>query len=190
MMEQFAAAPAEKKRAVPEGMPRPVWWLVQAIDTFTDWTGKAFAWLILPLVVIVSYEVFSRYLFGAPTIWAYDLTYMLYGSIFMLGVGFTLLRKSHIRTDLFYNNWSPRVQGLVDCLVYLFFLPALALLLWAGWEMLEFAWRINERSGASPWRPTLVPFRAVIPLAIALLMLQSLSELIKAAYAVAKGRWP
>jgi TRAP-type mannitol/chloroaromatic compound transport system permease small subunit len=97
------------------------WKYVNAIDKFSDVTGRLFSYLVYPLVGCVAYEVFARYMFGAPTVWAYDVTYMFYGSIFMLGAAYTLLKKGHIRTDLFYNNWSPQKQGKIDAIMYLLF---------------------------------------------------------------------
>src|SRR5687767_14232913 len=104
-----------REKAPLAGAPWVIRWLVRTIDGFTDWTGKAVAWLTaLPLVFVIVYEVILRYAFNDPTIWAFDVSYMLYGSLFMLGAAFTLLHQGHIRTDIFYGKWSPRVQGLVD----------------------------------------------------------------------------
>ncbi len=169
--------------------PAPLRGLVKVLDGITAWTGRAVAWLTLPLVFIVVQEVIRRYFFNNPSIWAYDVSYMLYGSVFMLGAAYALLNKAHIRTDIFYDKWSPRTQALVDASFYLLiFLPALVFFLLTGWEKAVHAWSIGERSGASPWRPILFPYRAVIPVAAALLLLQSISESIKAVYTVWRGR--
>jgi TRAP-type mannitol/chloroaromatic compound transport system permease small subunit len=101
-----------------DGTPRALVGLVRVIDTFSEWCGRVFSWLIIPLVFGATYEVIARYVFNRPTIWAYDLSYMLYGAHFMLGAGYTLLKGGHIRTDIFYQNWSPRTQGRVDALLY------------------------------------------------------------------------
>src|SRR5690554_1426218 len=79
---------------------------IRVIDAFSNAIGNVVCWLIIPLVGSLAYEVFARYLFSAPTIWAYDVSYMLYGSLFMLGAGYTLYRGGHIRTDMLYQNWS------------------------------------------------------------------------------------
>ena len=98
---------------------------IRAIDAFTTWCGQLVAWLILPLVAAVTYEVVARHLFHAPTIWSYDLTCMLYGTLFMLGAAYALRRGAHIRTDMFWENYSVRTKGLVDATAYLlFFFPA------------------------------------------------------------------
>ena len=85
---------------------------IRVIDTFTDITGSIFAWLAVPLVAGVAYEVFARYLFNAPTVWAYDLTYMLYGALFMLGAAYALHKGAHIRTDFFWDSFTPRTKGI------------------------------------------------------------------------------
>src|SRR5918997_6034844 len=87
---------------------------VRALDRVNLWAGKLVAWLVIPMVLSLVYEVVARYLFNAPTTWAYDMTYMLYGAFFMLGAAYTLLKQGHIRTDSFYGQWSPRRQGIVD----------------------------------------------------------------------------
>ena len=99
---------------------------IRVIDTFTDLTGiDDFAWLSIPLVAAVAYEVFARYLFNAPTIWSFDLTYMLYGALFMLGAAYALHKGAHIRTDFFWDNFSPRTKGLIDSISYVvFFFPS------------------------------------------------------------------
>src|SRR5690348_16581149 len=95
-------------------MPQGLLATIRAIDKVALWSGRIVAWLIVPMLLSLSYEVFARYLFEAPTIWAYDMTYMLYGTFIMLGSAFTLLRKGHIRTDSFYAAWSVKRQGAVD----------------------------------------------------------------------------
>ena len=93
----------------------------RVIDAFSEWSGKAVSWLILPLVFSLTYEGIARYLFNAPTLWAYDLSYMLYGAIFMLGAHYTLQRGAHIRTDMLWEKFSPRVKGRIDAIAYIFF---------------------------------------------------------------------
>ena len=170
-------------------MPTPLRRLVQAIDTFTDWTGRLFAWLIIPLVGALVYEVLARYLFKAPTIWAFDVSYMLYGTFFMLGAAYALLKGSHIRTDLIYQNLPVRWQGTIDAVSYLvFFFPGVLFFLFAGWDFAMRSWAIQEVSNASPWRPVIYPFKTVIPIAIVLLLIQGISEFIKSVYAAVRGK--
>lgn len=163
--------------------------LVRVIDTFSEWSGRVFAWMILPLVFGATYEVIARYVFNRPTIWAYDLTYMLYGSHFMLGAGYTLLHGGHIRTDIFYQKWSPRTQGRIDALLYLlFFFPGMIFFFWMGAQEGLHSWDIGETSDASPWRPILYPLKLAIPVAALLLLVQGVSEFIKSAHRALKGR--
>jgi TRAP-type mannitol/chloroaromatic compound transport system permease small subunit len=163
--------------------------IVGAIDGLSLWSGRVFCWLIVPLVVGLTYEVLARYVFHAPTIWAYDVAYMLYGSHFMLGAAYTLYKGGHIRTDIFYQNWSVRTRGAVDAILYLFlFFPGVALFFWMGLQEALHSWDIREVSDASPWRPIIYPFKAVIPIALALLFIQGVSEFLKSAYAALEGR--
>ncbi len=177
-------------RGVAGDMPPPALvGFVRGIDTVAIWSGRLFCWLAIPLVLGLTYEVIARYLFHAPTIWAFDVTYMLYGSHFMLGAAYTLYRGGHIRTDIFYQNWSVRTRGLVDAGLYLFFFfPGMIFFFWMGLQEALHAIDIREVSDQSPWRPPLYPFKTVIPIAAALLMVQGTSEFLKAAYAAMKGR--
>jgi TRAP-type mannitol/chloroaromatic compound transport system permease small subunit len=163
---------------------------VAVLDAISIWSGKLVAWLILPMVGGLAYEVVSRYAFDAPTEWAYDLTFMLYGSFFMLGAAFTLQRKGHIRTDVFYANWSPRRQGTVDALCYLLlFFPGLIAFLVLTWDFFWISFQRGERIVTSPWMPIVYPFKAVMPVATLLLLLQGVSELLKSLHAAVKGEW-
>jgi TRAP-type mannitol/chloroaromatic compound transport system permease small subunit len=162
--------------------------LVRRIDRFTDVLGTWIAWLNLPLVAAVSYEVAARYLFNAPTIWSFDVTYMLYGTIFMLGAAYALLKGAHIRTDFFYDNWSPKTKGMVDSISYLvFFFPSLIMFLAASGNEAWYAYSIREVSEQTPWRPILWPYKAVVPVTCVLLIVQGVSEVIKSAYAWRTG---
>lgn len=161
---------------------------LKCIDTFSEWTGKAVAWMILPLVFGLAWEVVARYGFNAPTIWAFDMTYMLYGSLFMLGAHYTLLKGGHIRTDILYEKYSDQKKGLVDAITYLvFFFPAMILFFYASVDEAWHALRIWERSEQTAWRPILWPFKAVVPVTAVLLMIQGVSELLKSLYAARTG---
>jgi TRAP-type mannitol/chloroaromatic compound transport system permease small subunit len=161
---------------------------VRAIDKFTDVTGTWIAWLNVPLVLAVAYEVIARYFFHAPTIWSFDVTYMLYGTIFMLGAAYALHKGAHIRTDFFYEKWSDRTRGRVDSISYIvFFFPSLIMLFAASAHEAWYAFTIHETSEQTPWRPILWPFKAVVPVTCLLLLLQGVSELIKSFYAARTG---
>lgn len=163
--------------------------VVRNVDRVAKWSGEIFCWMIIPLVFAMVYEVIARYAFHAATIWSFDVAYMLYGSHFMLGAAYTLLRGGHIRTDIFYMNWSPRTKGIVDASLYLFlFFPGMALFFWMGLQEALHSWDIREVSDASPWRPPLYPFKTVIPVAAALIIVQGVSEFLKSLYGAVKGR--
>jgi TRAP-type mannitol/chloroaromatic compound transport system permease small subunit len=158
------------------------------IDRFTDGIGVAVAWLNIPLVLVVAYEVTMRYVFNTPTIWVFDVTYMLYSAVFMLGAAYALHKGAHIRTDFFFESWSTRTKGLIDSVAYVvFFFPALLLFFFVGWQEAWHAFVINETSEQTPWRPLLWPFKAIVPLACLLLMVQGVSETIKSLYASTTG---
>ena len=155
--------------------------VTRVIDGFIHACGKAVAWLILPMVLSLVWEVTARYGFNAPTEWAYDMTFMLYGTFFMLGSAWTLQRGGHIRTDSFYANWSVRTRARVDLACYaIFFFPAITILAWLGAEYFWKSFGQNERIVTSPWLPIVWPFKFVIPAAAVLLLLQGISECIKA----------
>jgi len=158
------------------------------IDRFTDAIGLGIAWLNVPLVLAVAYEVVARYFFHAPTIWVFDVTYMLYGTIFMLGAAYTLHKGAHIRTDFFFETWSIRTRGTVDSVAYLtLFFPTLIVFLYVTSGEAWYAFLINETSEQTPWRPILWPFKAVVPLTCLLLLIQGVSETIKSIFAVYTG---
>jgi len=161
---------------------------VRVIDKFTDVTGTWVAWLNVPLVLAVAYEVLSRYAFNAPTIWSFDVTYMLYGTIFMLGAAYALHKGAHIRTDFFFERWSIRTRATIDSIAYLvFFFPSLILFFVVSWNEGWYAFQIGETSEQTPWRPILWPFKMVVPLACALLLIQGVSETIKSVWAWRTG---
>jgi TRAP-type mannitol/chloroaromatic compound transport system permease small subunit len=162
--------------------------IVRAIDRFTDRTGTWIAWLNVPLVLVVSYEVIARYAFNAPTIWSFDLTYMLYGTIFMLGAAYTLHKGAHIRTDFFFEKWSVRTRAAIDSIAYIvFFFPSLLVFLVVTWGQGWYAFEIGEVSEQTPWRPILWPFKMVVPATCLLLLIQGVSETIKSVYAARTG---
>ena len=158
------------------------------IDRFTDAIGLAVAWLNVPLVLAVTYEVVARYFFHAPTIWVYDVTYMLYATIFMLGSAYALHKGAHIRTDFFFESWSIRTRGVIDSVAYVgLFFPSLILFLIASADDAWYSFIIKETSEQTPWRPILWPFKTVVPLTCVLLMIQGVSEVIKSLHAAVTG---
>jgi TRAP-type mannitol/chloroaromatic compound transport system permease small subunit len=191
-MDDLVELPDKQPEEIPEGeVPRALLAIIRLIDTYVgQLSGKIFMILIFPLIGGLTYEVIARYAFNAPTMWAYDVSYMLYGSHFMLGAVYCLYKGGHIRTDLFYEKYSVKWQGRVDAFLYLFFFfPGMIYFFLAGWEEALHSWDILEHSDTSPWRPPIYPFKTVVPVAAILLMIQGISETLKSAYAAFRGKW-
>jgi TRAP-type mannitol/chloroaromatic compound transport system permease small subunit len=162
---------------------------IKTIDTFTERTGLVFSWMCSPLAGIVFYEVVARYFFDTPTLWAYDLTYMLYGALFMLGAAYALRRGAHIRTDMLWENFSEATKGKIDFYAYiLFFFPGMILLFGTSIDDAWHALLLDERSEQTAWRPYLWPLKAVVPLSAALLLIQGVSEIMKSWYMMRTGK--
>ncbi|WP_281827063.1 TRAP transporter small permease subunit [Jannaschia rubra] len=151
--------------------------------------GKAAAWLIVPMVGALVYEVIARFVFNSPTMWAYDATFMLYGALFMLGAAYTLGLDSHVRADFLFNILSPRWQGIIDGAFTLFlFFPAMYFFTVATFEYAATSWQQGERIPTSPMMPIIYPLKSVMPLTGALLFIQGISELLKSYYSIASNR--
>jgi TRAP-type mannitol/chloroaromatic compound transport system permease small subunit len=161
------------------------------IDRISTWVGKIGAWCILILSFAIGYEVVARYVFRAPTTWAYDVSYMLYGSLFMLAGAYTLSRNGHVRGDFIYRNFSPRVQAGLDLVLYfLFFIPGILALIYAGYDYAKISWLIKERSSVSPFGPPIYHFKALIPFTGVLMLLQGIAEIIRCVICLRTGEWP
>ena len=161
------------------------------IDLVAIVSGNLVAWLIVPMVLSLTWEVVARYLFNAPTAWAYDMTFMLYGTFFMVGAAFTLQRKGHIRTDSYYGEWWPRRQATIDLVCYVvMFLPFAGVFLFYGWGYFMKAFVTHETFVSSPWSPVTWPFKLMMPLAGLLLLVQGASEVLKCLHAIRFRSWP
>lgn len=160
------------------------------IDRLNTLIGRTFAWCSLLLVGVVCFEVFSRYLFHAPTKWAFDASYMLYGTLFMMAGAYTLSRNGHVRGDFLYRNWKPSTQAAIDLALYfLFFFPGILALCIAGTLEADRAWMTGERSN-SPATVPLAPFKTIIPVVGVLMLLQGVVEVIRCIQCVRTGKWP
>ncbi len=169
--------------------PRAFYAIIRAIDRFTDVTGRLIALTMLFLMVTISYEVVMRYGFNAPTVWVYESSFMANGSAFMLGAAYALLKGAHVRTDIYWENYSERKKGVVDLISYLvFFYPAMITFMLISIDDALHSYDTGERSQESVWRAIMWPFRATIPLAALLLMIQGVSEVLKCWYQVQFGR--
>jgi TRAP-type mannitol/chloroaromatic compound transport system permease small subunit len=161
------------------------------IDSLSQWVGKAFAWLILVLTFGVSYEVFVRYVLGAPTTWAFDISYITYGAMFLMAGAYTLSRNGHVRGDVIYRFWRPRVQATMDLVLYIvFFLPAVVAWIYSGWLYAQMSIRFREVSIFSPAGVPVFPLKALIPVTGVLLFLQGLAEVIRCVLCIRSGEWP
>jgi TRAP-type mannitol/chloroaromatic compound transport system permease small subunit len=162
-----------------------------AIDQINTWVGKIFSWSIVVMTFVITYEVVSRYVFKAPTTWAYDVTYMLYGALFMMAGPYALARNGHVRGDFLYRKWSPRVQAMMDLTLYiLFFFAAVLALMYSGWGFFKISYMFNERSAFSPDGPPMWPFKMLIPLVGFLLLFQGLAESVRCVMCIRNGFWP
>jgi TRAP-type mannitol/chloroaromatic compound transport system permease small subunit len=162
-----------------------------AVDVFSTWVGKAAGWLIVVLTLAVSYEVFSRYLLNSPTTWAFDVSYMLYGALFLLAGPYALARNGHVRGDFLYRQWAPRRQAWWDLVLYfLFFFPSIVALMYAGYGFAAFSWMIKEHSSNSPNGPPLYHFKTLIPLVGSMMMLQGIVEVSRCIDCIRTGEWP
>src|ERR1700694_3828109 len=160
-------------------------------DHISTWTGKATAWLILVLMSAVCIEVFKRYLLNAPTAWIFDLDNMLYGTLFMMCGAYTLAQDAHVRGDFLYGNMKPRTQATLDLVLYiLFFLPGITALIYAGWDFAASSWRISEHSSVTAEGPPIYYFKALIPVAGALVLLQGFAEIVRSVVCLRTGVWP
>ena len=163
--------------------------ILKAIDFISTWCGKRVAWIVIPNIFALVYEFIARYILGKPTIWSYEVTYFLYGSHFLLGAAYTLFLKSHIRIDIFYQHISLPRRAIIDTIGYLiFFFPVMMVLIYAGAEFTIQSFEMGEKSGLSPWRPILYPYKAVILMSIFLLFLQGIAEFIRSAFLAIRGK--
>jgi TRAP-type mannitol/chloroaromatic compound transport system permease small subunit len=160
-------------------------------DHVSTWAGKAAAWLIIVLTAAVCIEVFKRYLLNAPTAWAFDADYMLYGTLFMLCGAYTLAQDAHVRGDFLYSSMKPRVQAGLDLALYIvFFLPGIVALSYAGWDFAHASWIIDEHVNDTANGPSVYQFKTVIPIAGTLILLQGLAEIVRCVVCLKTGQWP
>ena len=163
--------------------------LLHAIDRLSTWAGKAASWLIVLLTVVVCVEVVKRYALNAPTAWIYDVNNMMYGTLFMMCGAYTLCQDGHVRGDFLYGSMKPRMQAMLDVVLYIaFFLPGIGALTWAGWGYYLESARMNEHTFNATPLP-LYPFKFIIPIAGAIIMLQGLGEIYRCILCLRTGEW-
>ena len=176
---------------MPEDMPT---WMAKSIiniDKFSKWIGSVVCWILMPLILAMTYEVLARKLFLAPTIWAYDISRFLYGALFMLGAGYALSRGVHIRADFLYRNFKIKNQGLIDFWLYLlFYFPGLIVFLYMTFGFVLESIQRGERGMDTTWMPYMWPIKTCLLIGIIFLLIQGFSELLKSYWAAKKGEWP
>jgi TRAP-type mannitol/chloroaromatic compound transport system permease small subunit len=164
---------------------------LHTIDGISTWMGKAAAWLIIGLMLLVVAEVFKRYALNMPTAWIFDASNMFYGTLFMLCGAYTLAQNGHVRGDFLYSSFKPRTQATLDLILYIaFFLPGILALVYAGYSYAGDSWRINEHSNVTANGPPVYHFKAVIPVAGALVLLQGFAEVVRCVVCLKTGAWP
>jgi TRAP-type mannitol/chloroaromatic compound transport system permease small subunit len=164
---------------------------LRVVDLVSYWSGKAFAWLIVALTFVVSIEVFKRYILNAPTAWIFDFNNMLYGTLFMMCGAYTLALAGHVRADFVYIYLKPRAQAALDLLLYfVFFIPGILGLIYAGYDFASISWRIGEHSTVTAEGPPVYHFKTMIPIAGALVMLQGFGEIMRCIMCLRTGVWP
>jgi len=164
--------------------------MLSTADEISTWVGKAFAWLIIALMLMVVVEVFKRYVLNAPTAWIFDASNMMYGTLFMMCGAYTLSQNGHVRGDFFYGSAAPRTQASLDLVLYiLFFLPGVVALTWAGWGYANDSWLIREHTFNADPLP-LYPFKAIIPIAGLIVLLQGVAEIVRCVVCLKTGEWP
>ena len=165
--------------------------LLLLIDKISTWIGQFFSWLIVALTLMISWEVFSRYALDNPHPWAFDVMSMMYGTLFMMAGAYTLSKNGHVRGDVLYGFFPPRLQAWLDLLLYiLFFIPGVFALAWAGYGFAADSWAINEHSNVTANGPPVYPFKTILPLAGAFLFAQGLVEIVRCIVCIKQGEWP
>jgi TRAP-type mannitol/chloroaromatic compound transport system permease small subunit len=165
--------------------------LLLAIDKISTWIGQFFSWLIVALTLMISWEVFSRYALDDPHPWAFDVMSMMYGSLFMMAGAYTLSKNGHVRGDVLYGFFPPRLQAWLDLILYiLFFIPGVVALAYAGYGFAAESWAINEHSNITANGPPVYPFKTILPIAGAFLLAQGLVEIVRCIVCIKQGEWP
>jgi len=161
------------------------------VDKVSTKIGHAFSWLILALTLLITWEVFSRYVLDHPHPWAFDVMIMMYGGMFMMAGAYTLSKNGHVRGDVLYGFFPPRLQAGLDLALYLlFFMPGVIALAWAGYGYASESWAIKEISNITSDGPPIYPFKTIIPLAGAMLLIQGTVEILRCIVCLQTGAWP
>jgi len=164
--------------------------LLLRVDRLSTWLGQFCAWVIVALTLMITWEVFSRYVLNTPHDWALDAQIMMYGTLFMMAGAYTLSKNGHVRGDVLYGFFRPRTQATLDLILYfLFFLPGVVAMTWAGWIFASESLAIRESTFSATPLP-LYPFKFMIPLAGGMLLLQGIVEIVRCVVCIRQGAWP
>jgi TRAP-type mannitol/chloroaromatic compound transport system permease small subunit len=165
--------------------------LLLFVDSVSTWVGQIFSWFIMALTLLITWEVFSRYALDNPHPWAFDVMIMMYGSMFMMAGAYTLAKSGHVRGDVLYGFFPPRLQAGLDLALYiLFFVPGVFALAWAGYNYAAESWAIRELSNITADGPPVYPFKTIIPMAGTMLFIQGLVEIVRCVICLKTGEWP
>lgn len=165
--------------------------LLIPVDRVSTFVGQLFAWCIILLTAAVSYEVFSRYALGAPTDWAFDASYFLYGMLFIMAGAYALSRNAHVRGDFLYRAWKPKTQAGMDLVLYfIFFFPGIIAFIYSGYGFAAQSWFSHEHSAYSPDGPPIYHYKTLIPVTGVFLLLQGIVEVIRCLICLKTGAWP
>jgi TRAP-type mannitol/chloroaromatic compound transport system permease small subunit len=163
--------------------------LLHGVDAMSTWIGKAFAWLIIALMLLVVVEVFKRYILNMPTAWVFDVSNMLYGTLFMMCGAYALAHDAHVRGDFLYGSFKPRLQAGLDLVLYVaFFLPGVVALTWAGWRYFGDSLAMHETTFNATPLP-IYPFKFMIPVSGAVVLVQGVSEMLRCIVCLKTGEW-
>ena len=161
------------------------------VDKVSTWVGHAFSWFIVGLTLLISWEVFSRYALDRPHAWAFDAMIMMYGTLFMMAGAYALAKNGHVRGDVLYGFFTPRAQASLDLTLYIvFFIPGVVALVWAGYTYAAESWAIRESSNITAGGPPYYPFKTIIPVAGAFVLVQGIVEIIRCIICIRQGEWP
>jgi TRAP-type mannitol/chloroaromatic compound transport system permease small subunit len=165
--------------------------LLLFVDKVSTWVGHAFSWLIVGLTLLIAWEVFSRYALDHPHAWAFDAMIQMYGTLFMMAGAYTLAKNGHVRGDVVYGFFTPRAQASLDLTLYIvFFIPGVVALVWAGYTYAAESWAIKEGSNITSGGPPYYPFKTIIPVAGAFVLVQGVVEIIRCLICIRQGEWP
>jgi len=154
--------------------------IISTIDRLADLLASLGKLTIFCLIMAMLYEVFARYILDSPTLWAFDISYMLNGSIFLLGGAYALKVDAHVRIDFISLKFPKRFQQLFNGILYLIILaPIFGIFSYVSSKKAIEAFIVGEVESVSPWAPLVWPFYSIIAIGLIAVTLQFISESLK-----------